>query len=100
LPLSQPSLLRNEAWLLSQIDAGVLPDVVCGWTPRSTAEDKQKSGELVIVLWTDPETGERHRIGHEDMPMAVLTAFRGQWDEATLQREASDWFSEEAARQG
>lgn len=34
------------------------------------------------------------------MPMAVLTAFRGQWDEATLQREASDWFSEEAARQG
>ena len=88
---SDAPLLRNEAWLFSQIESGMLPDVVCGWTPRTTAEEKQKSGELVIVLWTDPKTGTRHRILHEDMPAAVLTAFRGQWEEATAchQEEAA-----------
>jgi hypothetical protein len=73
---------RNEAWLFSQIESGALPDVVCGWTPRSTAEEKQRTGDLIIVLWTDPLTGTRHRVVHQDMPAAVLTAFRGQWEEA------------------
>ncbi len=52
------------------------------WTPVSVAEQQEAAGKLVIVLWTDPDGGQQYSVVDDSMPGAVLTAFRGQWDEA------------------
>ncbi len=84
--MKRSSNSRTMDWVVQQIEAGALPDIVYGWTPKRVAEEKEASGELAIVLWTDPGTGAQHRITSDDMPGAVLTAFRAQWDEAIARR--------------
>jgi hypothetical protein len=77
-----PTIARNFDWLVGEIEAGRLPDILYGWVPIDMAEKEQARGTFLIVPWTDPATGRKCRVVDDTMPTAVLTAFRAQWDEA------------------
>ena len=51
----------------------------------------EASGEVVIVVWTDPDTGTQHLLSHEEADDAPLVAYRTQWDEAVSGRTWSNF---------
>ena len=75
-------LYRTDGWVLAEVIAGNLPDIMYDWSPVDTVDARQEAGELVIVVWTDPVEGTQHYISHPEMPDAFLTAPKAQWDEA------------------
>lgn len=83
--MSEPQytvLYCTDDWVWSEILAGTLPDIMYDWYPWDKAEKVQASGEMLIVVWTDPKEGTQHWISHEEMPDALLVAYKVQWDEA------------------
>ena len=75
--MSQPRytvLYSTDVWVLRQILAGTLPDIMYDRYPYAKAEEKQASGEMVIVVWTNPKEGTLHWISHAEMPDALLVA--------------------------
>lgn len=79
-------LYRTDGWVLAEVIAGNLPDIMYDWSPASTVEARQESGELVVAVWTDPDTGSQHWISHPEMPDVFLTAPKAQWDEVVSGR--------------
>lgn len=68
------ALYCTDGWVWTQVLEGNLPDVAYRWFPYDKAEEGQASGDLVIVVWTDPKEGTRHWISHKDVPDALLVA--------------------------
>lgn len=79
-------LYRTDGWVLAEVIAGNLPDIMYDWSSASTVGARQEAGDLVIVIWTDPEKGTQHYISHPEMPDALLVAPKAQWDEVVSGR--------------
>ena len=75
-------LYCTDGWVWSRVLDGTLPEIMYIWYPWAKALEKQASGEMVIVVWTDPKTGAQYWISQEEMPDALLVAYKAQWDEA------------------
>lgn len=51
-------LYCTDGWVWSRVPDGTLPEIMYTWYPWAKALEKQASGEMVIVVWTDPKTGD------------------------------------------
>lgn len=77
------TIVRSAEWIIQQIVAGVLPDIIYYWMPGQFT-DHLEAQDLVLVLWVDPVTQASFRIA--DMTGMLLVASRAQWQEAMQRR--------------
>jgi hypothetical protein len=77
------TIVRSAEWIIQQIVAGVLPDIIYWWMPAQFT-DLLATQDLVLVPWVDPDTQTSFRIA--DMTGMLLVASRAQWQEAMQRR--------------
>jgi hypothetical protein len=73
------TVVRSAEWVIQQITAGLLPDIMYWWMPGQLA-DHLEAANLMLVYWFDPTTDMQCSIA--DMTGMLLVASRAQWEEA------------------